>query len=564
MLGVVRWTFLSGSPRVGEEPGGAFAATGAGDVTRAARSTAWVASVLLVVSLAGFLATVLELARVSGVSVALFGIAPAAALSLAFLGVVVTQALSGRFARGAFASACGFASLAIVLAVTGHVLHPRGASLLLFLPPRLLQALGIGFATATLVTLLVALLTPLVAGARVHALALGLDATGMRVRSLRAVVRALGLRHAEDARHPVGAGAFVRGAFVAWGRGFALPGLLALDLAATTLLGLRARLRGRARDRIHVDAPLDVLGQALEDVGASVETESGALRVRLPGEGARPALRLTSSLVVFPDVSGACVLDVEGPREELRRFRRLVRGELAWVGTFAWSATARRLERRLNALAQDGRGAVTMEERALLLDEASRLLAGIESRRLSEEEWTILLAWKGERLRSLLLERMTAPLGARPEGRVVSPGPALAPDLEHVLDAGGLSAVSRLVFVPYRILPAQTPWGPEEVVVNALTETYDADESDALLDRLRAKGPGLFLDVGRNATFLPVPKATASVLRSVREALPRMRVEPDALDGEVVYVPFLSTPKGHVNAVTGRPGPDLGRPPPRS
>jgi len=157
---------------------------------------------------------------------------------------------------------------------------------------------------------------------------------------------------------------------------------------------------------------------------------------------------------------------------------------------------------------------------------------------------------------------LSEPVGVRPEGRVLAPAPALAPDLARVLDAGGLALLRRAVFVPHWVLPIRTRAGEVEVLVNALTHKPLADDARAaLLSCATERAPVLFLDAPRSVSFLPAPEPTAAVLRELRDAFPGADVAPSVnAPCEWLLVPYLPTSDGYVNAVTGEKAPDLGAP----
>jgi hypothetical protein len=213
-------------------------------------------------------------------------------------------------------------------------------------------------------------------------------------------------------------------------------------------------------------------------------------------------------------------------------------------------------------MARDAARARTLEERSLLAEEAERLERILDARDLPHDEWLALRAWATQRLRlQLATQLLSEPVGPRTEGRVLSPAPALAPELATLLDAGGLAGLRRLVYVPHWILPVRDRWGEREVLVNALTHKPDLAHGAAVLHAARARAPSLFLDAPSSVQFLPAPEPTAAVLRELREALPRADVAPAvAGPAEWLLVPYVPTPEGYVNAVTGARAPDLGAP----
>ncbi|GEM_PF-6920479 len=507
------WSPLAGTSRLHEAPrppGGLAGSSGPSLVARA-RLLACVAGAVAVWGAAGLLAGRLD-GRVGGLALAPW-IALPALLALALL-------VPARRRGGAWLTLAGLAgTLALVLAVAGHALAPWGGPVLALLPTSGAWGWTLGLAAA--------LLAPLLAGARLAALERAFDASGKRAGlalTLRVVLDAPG----RLPRHLV--------------RGWSLAGVALLDLATLPL---------RPRDRLHAEADLDALAAALTENGASCERDGSALVVRLPprAEGAlSPALRVRASRLAFPALARGAHLDVRGDAAEARRLRAWLEGPCCHALVFSWSDAGVRLERRLNAMLREAQGAATLEERSVLMEEASRLASVLLERDLNGEEHAILATLKGQRLRGLLATRMLSePPGSRPEGRVLAPAAAMAPPLSRVLDAGGLSAVKRLVFLPHWVLPVATPWGEGEVLVNALTGKPDPD-GPALLDAMRRRAPTHFLDAGSRAQFLPAPAPNAALLHEVR-GLGAVAHAPAAL--ELVYVPFVGAAEGYVNAVTG-------------
>jgi hypothetical protein len=540
--GMPSWSLLSGSPRVGESVGAAPGLS-SDTLTRHARVLGVLSSVVLVWAAAGLLAALLD-----GQD--------------AVPGIVVTMALLGGGAALLFLlsrgdrrllvrAAAALATLAIVLAVAGHLLHARGASLRFLFPPAFgdHDVAGPGI----LALLLGLLLIPLAATARLRTMSLGFDASGADARTPVALWRALAQRGLDDAPRPARA---PLGALLRLGEAWLLPGMLALDLAGSLAVRASDALSRRARDRLHVEADLVALAYALQEEGWAAEPagNGATLRVRNPDGG---VVLLRARALSFPDVEARRVLDITGKPADLRRLRRLLEGPLCAHAVFAWSRVGRRIEARLNALIIESGRAGTLEERGLLLEESERLERALGARELSGEEWTLLATWKLQRLRAGLVSKMLAePPGARPEHRVTAPAPTLTPPLARVMDAGGLSAMRRAVFVPHWVVPVHTPWGERDVVVNALTGRAEPGESRRLLDAMRERAPTMLLEMGRPSAFLPAPVPTAALLREMR-GLGGAR--PGHLAAiETFYVPFVPGPEGYVNAVTGTAAPDLG------
>ena len=530
------WSLLSGSPRVGESVG-ALPGLSSDALVRHARLLALLASAALVWAGAGLLAHLLR--GVDPVAVALFGILPAAA------GATLLLLLARGERRGLVVAAAALATVAILCAVAGHLMHVRGE------PLRPLFAPGFGAAPGALGWLaLVAglLVLPLAAAARLRAMTMGFDASGSDARHPRALWRALAQRDLDDAPRPARAPV---GALLRLGEAWLLPGLLALDAAGTLALRAADALKRRARDRVHADADLATLARAFADHGAQAEEAQEGLRVRL--DHGAPVLVRPRTLH-FPAVEARRALELVGAPDDVRRVRRLLEGPLCAHALFAWSRTGRRIEARLDALLLEAAQADTMEERALLLEESEKLERALAAREMSGEEWTLLATWKLQRLRAGLLSRMlTDPAGA--PRRVVAPAPALTPPLARVMEAGGLSAMRRAVFVPHWIVPLRTPWGERDVVLNALTGRADPDESRRLLDAMRERAPTMLLEMGRPQAFLPSPVPTAALLREMRGMGGARLGHLAAI--ETVYVPFVQGPEGYLNAVTGTPAPDL-------
>lgn len=518
-------------PRFGDAPRRGPPPASADEVARLMRRTGIVAALLVVWALAGALVS-LAIGRVSGVALAL-AVVPAAALA-ALLALALDLR---RPSRALSTAAAGFATMALVGAVAGHVLHWRGANLLLTL---LAQPAGVRAAVFAGVLLLV----PLYAGARLHALGLAWSAAGARARGSRLTLESLA-REGDDALSPPAWSRAWRGALARWLQGLTLPGLLLFDVALATR---------RPDDRLHAETTLDALADALVAQGAAVERKPRELRVRL---GDAEPLRVSPARVLLPP---GPALEIRGAPSDARTLRRMMEGHASHALVFAWSQPARRWERRLNALHREAIAATSLEERSLVMEELDRVRRALDERALCGEEYAVL-ALKESRARALLAHRMLSePPGPRTEARVLAQHGALMPDVARVLDAGGLSAVKRVAFVPHWILPVVTPWGEQEVVVSAATGKLDADESRALLAAMRREGPLILLDVGAQALFLPAPPPTGALLREMRGAglVVSEGVATGRAPADVVYVPYLATPDGYASGVTGRVAPDLG------
>jgi hypothetical protein len=359
-------------------------------------------------------------------------------------------------------------------------------------------------------------------------------------------MRALATRGVDDApswRHAPMA------LLVAFARGLSLGG---------TVLSDALLLPFAPRDRIHAQADPEILAAALVEAGATCDPEGAVLAVRLPprAEGiAAPIVRIRVRAIRYPWVDRRHHLEVTGDANEVRRLRAWLEGPCCAALVFSWSATGVRIEKRLNTMLREAQHASTLEERSLLLDEANKMSLALLERDLNEEEHAILATLKSQRLRGMLATRMLSePPGGRQEGRVLAPAAAMAPPLANVLDAGGLSAVKRIVFVPHWIVPVQGVWGERETLVNALTG-HLAPNALGLLDAMRRRAPAHFHDAGSHAQFLPAPPPTAALLRELRGA---GGIGSPPANLELVYVPFVSSATGFVNAVTGDAAPDLG------
>lgn len=466
---------------------------------------------------------------------------PLVALAAAPLLLVALVALAVDLrapSRVASALAAWSATLALAFALAGHVLYWGGLHLRLFL---LTSAPGVRASVYAGVLLLV----PLYVGMRYRALQLAWEASGSRARGPRTLVEALARRPGDDLlARPAWRGAW-KGVIARWADGVGLPGVIVLDLA------LLAR---RPDDRLHAEAPTEALAAALQAAGAAVERKGRDLLVRFPD--ASTATISPTRLLLPPGPA----LEVRGPPALAHRLRRLLEGDASHALVFAWSATARRWERRLNALHAEALAADTLEERSLVMEELDRVRRAVSERALCGEEFSILSIKEGA-ARALLAHRMLSePPGNRGEPRVLAQHGALLPGVARVLDAGGLAAVKRVAFVAHWIVPVQTPWGEQEAAVSASTGKLDPVESRALLQAMRERGPSLFLDVGAQALFLPAPPPTGALLREMKGA--GLAVADEVAKGEVacdiVYVPYLATAEGYASGVTGRVAPDLG------
>lgn len=553
-----RWSLLSGAPRAGDAvpPRGLPRAASAADALRRARRVAWLSSALFVWGAAGLLVLLLT-GRVSGTTLAQVGILPAA------LGAAAVWVVHRRRpdVPGVLPAAGALGTLALVLAVAGHVLHPRGAMLAPLLPPQVGALAGLPAWAGVVLLLALLLFVPLYAGARLNAIRLGLEAGGRDARGPVRWTESL-VRDEADALHePAPWRRLAAGKLRRFGEGLLVPGLLALDVAGTLAHRARLLVQRRTHDRIRFDAELPALRETLAAAGAFPEGDGRGLVVGVPEGG---EVRVERRRLVLP--APVAVLDVEGARDDVRAFRALLETTVPHAGAQCWGAAARRWERRLNGLTRDAEKASTLEERSVLLEEANRVAASLAQRETSEEDRAVL-DLKDARLRLLLSTRLLSePPGARPEERRPAPGPTLTPPLSSLMGAGGLAAARRLVFVPFWVLPVRTPWGEQEVAVSATTGRLDADESRALLEAMRRRAPVLLLEGHKGATFLPAPPPTAALLRSLRPMLRRGASVPEgALEAgratETVFVPFLATEEGYVNALTGTKAPDLGNGP---
>lgn len=487
-----------------------------------------VAALAVAWALAGLLAS-LAVGRVTGLALAIGLVPPLAILSIAAFALDVrrpSRALSG--------AAAGFATLALAAALAGHVLHWGGSNWALFL-------LTEPFAWRLAAYGLVLLVVPLYAGARLAALALAWSASGSRARGPALTIEAIARDH--DALAPPSWRGAWRGALLRWAQGITLPGLLLFDVA---------RSSRRPEDRLHAEASLEAIADALVAQGAHVERRPRELRARI---GDAQPTRIAPARLLLPP---GPALELRGG--DARAIRRLLEGPASHALLFSWSAPALRWERRLNALHLDAVVASSLEERSFVMEELDRVQRALDERELAGEEY-VILSLKESRARSLLAHRMLSePPGARATRRVLAQHGALMPDVARVLDAGGLDAVKRVAFVPHWIVPVRTAWGEQEVVVSGVTGKLDAVESRALLAAMQRNGPSILLDVGAQAIFLPAPPPTAALLRELRAA--GLAVAEGVASGrtpaDIVFVPYLPTAEGYVSGVTGRIASDLG------
>lgn len=499
-------------PRFGDAPRRGPPAASAEEVARLTRRVAIASGLLVVWALAGAIAALRPSASIA-----------VGALPLALAALVLLFVDLRRPSRALSGLAAGSATAALALAVAGHVLYWGGLNLRLFLLTSAPSMRWIAFAA-------VLVLVPLYAGVRTRALQVAWSSSGSRARGLRALWLAL---------MPW------RGPLARWAEGAALPGTLVLD----------ATLRARpVADRLHADvASMEALAVALAGQGASVERKGRDLVVKL---AAGDAVVLSRSRMLLPP---GPTVELRGARSDARALRRALEGDASHALLFTWSDVARRWEARLNALRAEARAASSLEERSIVMEELDRVRRAIDERSLCGEEWSIL-AIKERDTRALLAHKMLSePPGDRSE-RILAEHAALMPEVGQVLDAGGLASVKRIAFVPHWIVPIETAWGQTEAVVSAATGKLDADESRALLEVMRARGPALFLDVGTQALFLPAPPPTGALLREMRAAglvVPEA-VATGTLAADVVYVPYLATAEGYKSGVTGRVAADLG------
>lgn len=514
-------SLVAGS-RVGERENGA--ASGADSFARAFRASALLGSAAVLWAFVA-LGSALLVGRIEATAT-LFVAGP-----LLLVGGVLT------LWRVTLPAGCAAVGLAFGVAGIGHVLGPN---LDAFDP----IFLGVGLVIPALGILAL----PLISGWRTRALDLALRATGRRPRGLP--LRALTADEGDELLvNNVTAKRAALGALRAWLDGWTLPGLVALDLAH--------RLRPGHVERVHVDADLARLERAYASVGATTDLRARSLVLQLPNRSDRVGLR--RHRLAFPRGEQAFVIEISGPRAAAHEARRLLETELAHVGRFAWTAQGLRWEARLNALIHDAHDAASMEERSALLEEAARVERLLDARDLMGDERQLLRGWKAQRLRILLSNKLLSePVGPRGE-RALAPAPALAPELSMILDAGGLSSLRRLVFVPHWIVPVRTPWGEQEVVVNALTHKADIAAGLSVLRAARERGASLFVVAPRGVQFLSAPEPNASVLKTIREAGVKGKAAYDSGSAmEIIYVPFVPSDDGYHNAVTGEAAADMG------
>lgn len=508
--------------RLGERSGGASAAS----FLRAYHLVAWPAAAVLLWALAGLLAAALRAAPPYGL------------LAVGLVAIAVAAGLATRTPR----ASAFLVTLGLGLAAAGHLLHPRGASLAPIMP------LGIAGPLAGVLLFLLGLaVVPVLAGWRVLALSLALRATGRKPRALP--LRALDAADGDALARP--AAAPWRGLLRAWAEGWLLPGGLALHAAGS----LAHRIAGS--ETLHARWDRDSVKAALLAHGAAVEEKGAGLLVTLPQSGARARLR--PARLGFP--RGEPALEVRGAPPARLALRRALESDAAPALTLSWTDAGRRIEARLNSLLRDAATASTLEERSALYEDAQRIETILDERTLLHDDWVVLRAWKTHRARLALAQKLLSePVGPRGEGRVVAPAPAMRPDLARVMDAGGLAALRRAVFVPHWIVAVRTPWGEREVLVNALTGKPDTEGGADVLAAARDRGATLLLDAPRSVRFLQAAEPTAAILRDLRAALPRGVDVVAAADAPVdwLFVPHVPSGDAYVNAVTGAPAADLG------
>lgn len=507
---------------MGERENGA--ASGADSFARSFRASALLGSAALMWAFVA-LGSILLVNRIEATTTLFF------AVPLFVVGAALT------FWRRSLPVGCVALGLAFGVAGIGHVLGPNVNAL----DPLFLNA-GVVFPAVGL------LVFPLLSGWRARALDLALRATGRRPRGfpLRALIADEG---DELLTHDLTAKRAALGAARAWLDGWTLPGLVALDVAH--------RLRPGHVERLHFDADLPTLERAFASVGATTELRARSLVLQLPNK--RERVRLRRHRLAFPRGEQAFVIEISGPRADAHEARRILETDLAHVGRFAWTAQGLRWEARLNALIHDAHSAASLEERSALLEEAARIERLLDARDLMGDERQLLRGWKAQRLRILLSNKLLSePVGPRGE-RALAPAPALAPELSMILEAGGLSSLRRLVFVPHWIVPVRTPWGEQEVVVNALTHKADLAAGLSVLRAARERGASLFVVAPRGVQFLPAPEPNASILKTIREAGVKGKASYDSgVTMEIIYVPFVPSEDGYHNAVTGEAASDMG------
>lgn len=477
----------------------------------------------------------------------------AAGLATAALALGVVAAASGR--RATLAGALGGAAFLAAAATAGTLappVPPLSALALLALPPFLALA-----------------------GLRLHATALAVDTGGAGPR--RAPWRrALHVARASDAlvaRRLGVAGLALRVARLAVEALAAGPTVLAEEVAHG-LRRSRAALGGRAVAYVHGEADLAVLAEAAQAAGHGAQAWGGTLVLvpgvadprRLdrdePGALDQKGVRVTRARLRWPAVAAADQLVLVGPPLALRRARRVVEHDLAFVCRFTWCAEARRLERRVNAMRADAALASTVEERSLLLQEAQRLEQLAVHRAWTGEEAQVLLA-KLARVRLALQDALlNDPVGVKDARRTTAPGPVLAPDLGALVAAGGLGAVRAVTYVAYWVVPLDAPSGEWEIAVNAATGRFDRADSAAVLRAIEDRGATHFVDGQRTTRFVAPPPSTAAlVAEAARAAKEEFRLKDAWIDpalADVVYVPFVDAPDGRfLNAVTGAESEDV-------
>lgn len=521
---------------------------GAREAASHARACAVAGGVVTVWLLAGALAPLL--ARFSSAGVALVGIVPPLVVGAALL---AAKPHAARVAGGVLVT------LGLAAAIGGHAVGPRGADVQSLLPPSFFVAVGLPPVVAAAFVGALLVIVPLWAGARVHGIGVTLDATGATARSIRLDAATMGAREAADLDARVPAPRVVAGALARLAEGYHFAGAMAAVAAAAVVDAVRARSARERVARLHADVTLETLAMALAERGVVADVIDGRLRATVPptaASDAAPVVRVRLVTLRFPRVAADQLVEIAGEADAVQRFRALVEQDLAHLARFTWSRPARRLEARIDGMAAEARVVGSVEERSILLEEIDTLARVIARRRLSHDEWAIL-QWKAQRLRARLATSLAGePTAPKREDRVKTPAAALAPDLAHVMSAGGLSAIERLAFAPHWVVPVESAWGEREIVIDAATARHDAATSAALLDAMATRPPLPFLEVGRRATFATAPTPTASLLRALRETLPSgLRASAASVEApmECVLVPVLGGAGERVNGVTGAP-----------
>lgn len=572
---------------------------------RAARLAALIGGVLLLAMGIATTAWALDIGQADSVEVSgrgflilVTGPLLVATLATAAVRAIVPADMDLRFLpRGSLAVA------AMAMATTGAaivqiliVVPSWGASVGRWAPGAFIEpyaAAGPSLGISIAVVLAVAAMT----GLYVHAVALAVDGAGL-APSRAPFVRALAAREAGGILTPPRPVEYVTGALHVTVLGFAVPALAIAGLAGTIIRNARARAVGDIRDELHCDVDLESLGEGLaeEQFGSrawdrhldvsvpvanptDVKLDAADSRVRRfiadlarVGERARDddedgvdVVRVSQRHVTVPPLAHGNTLLLRGSPRAVRRLRRVIETRVLFRCVFAWSEEAVRYERRLNRLAREAITARTVEERALLLDEANRLEVILNGRAFLEEEWNVLAGWKTARVRAFVQDMMlTEPVGLKSPGRVLAAGPALPLHLGRLVESAGLANVVKIRYVPYWLIPVATGLGERDILVNALTRRVDLEESAELLDAVARDGTTYFVDGTRKSQFIPPIPPSGALFGEVRQSLRLglgyrgpIHVEDELLD--TIYVPFaeISTEGRVVNAVTGRDAPDV-------